>query len=34
MNWSFLDILDEITFSKLVQDRFKRHFRTLAQATD
>jgi hypothetical protein len=30
MNWSFLDILDEITFSKPVQDRFKRHFRTLA----
>jgi len=26
MNWSFLDILDEITFSKPVQDRVKRHF--------
>jgi len=30
MNWSFLDILDEIMFSKPVQDRFKRHFRILA----
>jgi hypothetical protein len=27
----FLDILDEITFSKPVRDGFKGHFRTLAQ---
>jgi hypothetical protein len=28
----FLDILDEITFSKLVRDGFKGHSRTLAHA--